>query len=73
MKYIYENLLTYFSISARLTAKIDFCLNTGKCFFAEFHLKVKRKSIGYFKIGIFKIVLQNSLISMVLCDNHWKF
>ena len=70
-------MVTSFSISARFTAKIDFCLNRGKRFFLEFHLKVHRKSIGYFKIGILKIALhlalQNRPIGMLLCDNHWKF
>ena len=54
-----------------------FFLNTGKRFFVEFHLKVNRKSIGYFEIEIFEIALQlalqNNPIGMILCDNDWKF
>ena len=48
-----------FSIPARFMAKIElvFVLSQENAFFFFFHFKANRKSIGLFKIRIFKIAL----------------
>ena len=59
-----------------LQQKLVFILTQENAFLYRFHFKGNRKSIGSFKIGIktaLHLALQNSLIGMLLCDNHWEF
>ena len=69
--------LLFSAFQQSLQQKLVFVLTQENAFSHRFHFKANRKSIGSFKIGIFKkalhLALQNSSIGMLLCDNHWKF